>query len=198
MLVPIILFSLYYITNQKTMNDVNVQHSDTKNFIDDIPGEFIPIYQAAGERYDVPWTLLAAHHRVETRFSKMEVMVSPAGAIGPMQFMPCTFVGWQHPTCGDLGRGEISDQELTDPEVIDQYGGYGVDANADGKADPWDVEDAIFSAAKYLSLHGVKEGNVEKAVFQYNHSEEYVETVLYYLEKYEKDLKEESVSTSME
>lgn len=153
-----------------------------------IPAEYIPIYQAAEEKYGVSWTLLAAHHRVETRFSTMETMVSPAGAEGHMQFMPCTFVGWSHPTCEGLGEGDIPDDELTDPAVIEAHGGYGIDANGDGVADPWDIEDAVYSAANYLSKNGAADGEMEKAIFIYNQSDEYVEDVLYYYEQYESEI----------
>ncbi len=149
-----------------------------------IPEEYIPIYIAAGEKYNVPWTLLAAHHRVETRFSTMDTLVSPVGAEGHMQFMPCTFVGWDHPTCAGLGKGNIPESEKTDPKVIEKYGGYGVDANGDGIADPFDIEDAIYSAANFLSKSGVQDGEIEKAVFRYNHSKEYVKKVLYYYAQY--------------
>lgn len=98
--------------------------------------------------------------------------------------MPCTFVGWAHPTCDGLGEGDIPEKEKTDPKIIKKYGGYGVDANGDGIADPWNIEDAIFSAANYLSKNGASEGKFKKAVFAYNHSEEYVKEVLYYAEKY--------------
>ncbi|MEK4699979.1 hypothetical protein MKX47_10305 [Solibacillus sp. FSL R7-0668] len=53
-----------------------------------IPIEYIPIYVAAEEKYGVPWTLLAAHHRVETRFSTMKTLVSPVGAEGHLQVRP--------------------------------------------------------------------------------------------------------------
>ena len=150
-----------------------------------IPIENVPIYMAAGEKYDVPWTLLAAHHRIETRFSTTKTLVSPVGAIGHMQFMPCTFVGWDHPSCSGLGEGDISNQELMSLTTIKKYGGYGVDANGDHIADPYDLEDAIYSAANYLSKSGAKEGNLTKAVFAYNHSDEYVEDVLFYYKQYE-------------
>lgn len=156
-----------------------------ENFDVKIPIEYIPIYMEAGEKYNVPWTLLAAHHRVETRFSTTSTLVSPVGAEGHMQFMPCTFVGWKHPTCNGLGKGEIPESEKTNPKVIEKYGGYGVDANGDGKADPFDIEDAIYSAANYLSQSGAKEGNLEQAIFNYNHSTKYVEDVLYFYEQYE-------------
>jgi peptidoglycan LD-endopeptidase LytH len=154
---------------------------------DEIPPEYIPIYKDASREYGVPWNLLAAHHRVETKFSTMKTMVSAVGAEGPFQFMPCTFVGWSHPTCEGLGKGDIPKEELTDPEVIAKYGGYGVDANGDGRADPWDIEDAVFSAANYLANNGAADGDLEKAVFAYNHSEQYVEDVLFFAERYKQE-----------
>lgn len=150
-----------------------------------IPEQYVPIYMAAAKEYDIPWTLLAAHHRVETRFSQMEPLVSPLGAEGHMQFMPCTFVGWEYPGCSGLGEGDIPNKDLTDPAVIKKYGGYGVDANGDGKADPHQIEDAIFSTAHYISSHGAATGDIEHAIFEYNRSEQYVEDVLFYFDKYE-------------
>lgn len=150
-----------------------------------IPEEYIPIYIEAGEKYRVPWTLLAAHHRIETRFSTMSTLISPVGAEGHMQFMPCTFVGWKHPTCNGLGQGDISDSEKTNPAIIAKYGGYGIDANGDGIADPFHIEDAIHSAANYLSKSGASEGQLKKAIYHYNHSDQYVEDILYYYHQYE-------------
>lgn len=150
-----------------------------------IPEEYIPIYMEAAEKYDVPWTLLAAHHRIETRFSTMDPLVSPAGAEGHMQFMPCTFVGWTYPGCHGLGKGEIPEEDKTNPDIIKEHGGYGVDANGDGIADPFDLEDAIYSTANYLSSSGAAEGEIKKAVFEYNRSEKYVEDVLWYYNRFE-------------
>jgi peptidoglycan LD-endopeptidase LytH len=150
----------------------------------EIPIDYIPIYVAAEEKYHVPWTLLAAHHRVETRFSSLKKLESPVGAEGHMQFMPCTFVGWKHPSCKGLGKGEIPEKEKTNPALIKKYGGYGVDANGDGIADPYDIEDAVYSAANFLSIAGVQKGEIKKAIYQYNHSEKYVEDILHYYNQY--------------
>lgn len=153
-------------------------------FEPEFPLETVPLYKEAAEAYGIPWQLLAAHHRIETRFSTMDPLVSPAGAEGHLQFMPCTFVGWQHPTCSGLGEGEISSEEKVDPAAIAQYGGYGIDGNGDGTADPFNLADALYSAAHYLSENGAADGDLERAIFQYNHSEEYVEDVLFYYDKY--------------
>lgn len=156
----------------------------------EIPTEYIPVYMEAAEAYGIPWTLLAAHHRIETRFSTMDPLLSPVGAEGHMQFMPCTFVGWTYPGCTGLGKGEIPESDKTNPEVIEHYGGYGVDANGDGIADPYDIEDAMFSAAKYLANSGAANGEYEKAIFNYNRSEKYVEDVLWFFTKFEESRKE--------
>lgn len=194
LLIPtsIIVYSLVFLTWENLRNlpiIQNLSQSETESIQEEfdlqIPEEYIPVYMSAAETYSIPWTLLAAHHRVETRFSTMKSLVSPVGAEGHMQFMPCTFVGWSHPTCSGLGEGDIPEEEKTDPEIIEKYGGYGVDANGDGVADPFDIEDAIYSAANYLSQSGASEGELKKAIFNYNHSEEYVDNILYYYHQYE-------------
>ncbi|PRA81613.1 peptidase [Peribacillus simplex] len=150
----------------------------------EIPADYIPIYKAAAEKYDVPWTLIASIHRIETKFSTIKTMVSPVGAAGPYQFMPCTFVGWGHPSCSGVGKGNISDNERSDPAVIKKYGGYGVDGNGDGKADMWNLEDAAFSAANYLSASGASSGEFQKAIFAYNRADWYVDEVMEYMNLY--------------
>lgn len=145
-----------------------------------IPQEYMTIYKSAEKQYNVHWNYLAAIHYVETKFSTVH-MVSSVGAIGHMQFMPCTHVGWAHPTCGGVGKGNIPDHELTDPAVIARYGGLGVDANGDGKSDPWDLEDAVYSAANLLKRNGFESG-IKRAVRSYNHSDKYVADVVHFAE----------------
>lgn len=54
---------------------------------------------------------------------------------------------------------------------------YGVDALNAGYADPYNPVDAIFAAARYLNAAGASQ-NLSGAIFAYNHSAEYVESVL--------------------
>ena len=54
---------------------------------------------------------------------------------------------------------------------------YGVDANGDGVADPYNPEDAIFAAANYLSASGMP-ADTYGAIFAYNHADWYVAEVL--------------------
>ncbi|MFI8658018.1 C40 family peptidase [Priestia megaterium] len=153
----------------------------------EIPAQFIPIYKEAAAKYNVPWPLLAAEHKVETRFSSIKNMISPVGATGHLQFMPCTWVGWAHPSCKGLGLGNIPKSELTNPARISALGGYGVDGDGDGKADPDNLKDAIFSAANYLSQSGASSGTtagIRKAVYTYNHAGWYVDRVMKYMNLY--------------
>ncbi len=73
--------------------------------------------------------------------------VSSAGAVGWMQFMPATWAS------------------------------YGVDANGDGRKDPYNPVDAIFAAARYLRAAGAGE-DLQRAIFAYNHAQWYVDDVL--------------------
>jgi len=81
--------------------------------------------------------------------------VSSAGALGWMQFMPAT---WE---------------------------AYGVDANNDGRKDPYNPVDAICAAARYLDASGY-ENDVRGAIFAYNHADWYVDEVLLYANQYGK------------
>jgi hypothetical protein len=61
-------------------------------FIDSfqIPPFLLPLYQAAGSEYDVPWQVLAAINEIETDYGR-NLSVSTAGAVGWMQFLPSTW-----------------------------------------------------------------------------------------------------------
>ena len=52
-----------------------------------IPPFLLPIYQAAGAAYGIPWQVLAAINEVETDYGR-DLSLSSAGAEGWMQFLP--------------------------------------------------------------------------------------------------------------
>lgn len=154
----------------------------------EIPEEYIPIYQEAEELYGVDWLLLAAIHKVETDFSRF-LGESSAGAIGHTQFMICTWIGWSYPDCATSQYGDIDVTEdvYTSLSVISQYGGYGIDGNGNGKADPMEIEDSIFSTANYLASYLNGSNDIEslrEAIYAYNHADWYVDEVLYYYDLY--------------
>ena len=72
---------------------------------------------------------------------------SSAGALGWMQFIPSSWDRW------------------------------GMDADGDGIADPWNPEDGVYAAARYLAAAGAHE-DLSRAIFAYNHAQWYVDDVL--------------------
>ena len=81
--------------------------------------------------------------------------VSSAGAEGWMQFIPSTWAA------------------------------YGVDANEDGRKDPYNPVDAVCAAARYLRAAGADK-DLRTAIFAYNHADWYVDEVLLYANQYGK------------
>jgi murein DD-endopeptidase MepM/ murein hydrolase activator NlpD len=71
-------------------------------FIEDfeIPPFLLPIFQAAGAAYGVPWQVLAAINEVETDYGR-DLSVSSAGAEGWMQFLPSSWSGYGVDANGD-------------------------------------------------------------------------------------------------
>jgi hypothetical protein len=60
---------------------------------------------------------------------------------------------------------------------------YGVDASASGTEDPYNAADAIFAAARYLNAAGAP-SDLLGAIFAYNHSWDYVKSVLLRAEEF--------------
>ncbi|WP_037913367.1 bifunctional lytic transglycosylase/C40 family peptidase [Actinacidiphila yeochonensis] len=124
----------------------------SKSAVADIPPAMLTIYrQAAPECPGLSWTILAAIGKVETDHARIHTMVSTAGAVGPMQFLPATFAAYSHP----------------------------VPPGGRRPATPWDPVDAVHAAARLLCANGARDGHdVRRAVFAYNHSTAYVNKVV--------------------
>ena len=60
----------------------------------------LPIYQAAGTAYGIPWQVLAAINEVETDYGR-DLSVSSAGAEGWMQFLPSSWARYGVDANGD-------------------------------------------------------------------------------------------------
>ena len=135
------------------------------NFFDELPGpgNVTGVPNFVIQKFHVPPFLLPIYQAAGIQYGiRWEVLaaineietdygrnlnVSSAGALGWMQFMPAT---WKM---------------------------YGVDANKDGKRDPYNPVDAIFAAARYLKAAG-GDKDVRQAIFAYNHAGWYVDSVM--------------------
>lgn len=124
----------------------------------DIPRSYLELYKKAGEKFGIPWNVLAGIGKEETNHGRSTLPGVHSGenyahAGGPMQFIPGT---WQ---------------------------AYAVDGNHDGKKDRYEPADAIFTAARYLKANGAPE-KTWNAIWHYNHAAWYVEDVLRYARHY--------------
>jgi membrane-bound lytic murein transglycosylase B len=105
------------------------------------------LVQKAASRYSIDWKILEAVWQVESGKAWITPVTSYAGAQGPMQFMPGTWIA------------------------------YAVDGNGDGFADINNAEDAVYAAANLLAQAGAAAGDVDSALFSYNHAQWYVDMV---------------------
>ena len=139
--------------------------SSNPGFIDALPGPTVAhgVPNFIIRKFRVPPFLLSIYQAAGIQYGiRWEVLaaineietdygrnlnVSSAGAVGWMQFMPSTWKTW------------------------------GVDANKDGRKDPYNPVDAIFASARYLKAAGYQD-DVRRAIFAYNHADWYVDSVL--------------------
>jgi transglycosylase-like protein with SLT domain len=116
-----------------------------------IPLDYLELYRAAGARYGLDWTRLAAVGAIESthgqaRATGVATGANARGARGPAQFLAGT---WDR---------------------------FGVDGDANGVREPHDSADAIPAMASYLRASGAPQ-DWRAALRSYNHSDAYVDAV---------------------
>jgi membrane-bound lytic murein transglycosylase B len=127
------------------------QPSPSSAAVADIPANYLRLYRAAGARYRIPWSVLAAIGKVESNHGRIQLPgvrsgSNWAGACGPMQ-LGCV----PHSKAGNA------------------WARY-------GHGRPHDPTQAIPAAARYLVDYGARR-DLDRALFAYNHSWDYVAKV---------------------
>lgn len=125
-----------------------------------IPPEYLRLFVAAGSAYGVPWSVLAGIGKVE-----------------------CDDGQDPDPSCTQQGATNSAGAGGPMQFLASTWQEYGVSVNG-GAPDRWNPADAIFTAARYLRASGAPQ-ELQRAIFAYNHSQEYVETVLRWAARYE-------------
>src|SRR3954469_7186555 len=151
--------------NEKLRNPDGSPAPSNPTFFDALPGPAVAsgVPNFVIQKFRVPIFLLPIYQAAGIQYGiRWEVLaaineietdygrnlnVSSAGAVGWMQFLPSTWKAW------------------------------GVDANKDGRKDPFNPVDAIFGAARYLRAAG-GDKDIQKAIFAYNHASWYVDSVM--------------------
>ncbi len=99
----------------------------------EIPPKRLALYQAAGRRFDIDWTFVASIGTQECG-SGTCAEVNPSGCGGPMQ------IAMVRESACSPGPG---------PTIWETYR---VDGGGDGRADPFDLADSIFTAARLMRV----------------------------------------------
>jgi murein DD-endopeptidase MepM/ murein hydrolase activator NlpD len=129
----------------------------------DIPADYLALYQQAATICPgLDWSILAAIGKVETNHGRLNALgvttgSNPAGAQGPMQFLPATFAAYDQP----------------------------IPPGGNNPPSPYNPVNAIYAAVRYLCASGARDGrDLYGAIFAYNRADWYVRKVLDQAEKY--------------
>ena len=150
--------------------ETGTSHRPSRAAIADIPASYLPLYLAAGRRYNIDWAILARIGSIETAHGRLHAPGVRSGVnafgccAGPMQF--------------NIRNGP--------PSTWDAYGG---DGNHDGHTHVYDPADAIPAAARLLRDNGAPR-DYERAIFAYNYATWYVADVLARAARYRGALRE--------
>jgi hypothetical protein len=117
-----------------------------------IPSAYLGDYWRAATEYGLDWTKLAAVGQIESDQGRSRVPGVGAGTNPAGAAGPAQFLG-------------------------STWARYGVDADGRGSSNPYDPADAITAMAAYLKASGAPQ-DWRAALFAYNHSSAYVDSVL--------------------
>ena len=161
---------------------------------DGIPRTALEAYQDAATREStrhpechLPWQLPAAIGRVESDHGRFGNAVLYSDGLSAPRIIGIPLDGngtalIRDTDHGVLDRDRVYDHAVGPMQFIPStWRSYGVDANCDGVADPFNVFDAAAAAGDYLCAAGgdlATAHGQQRAVSAYNHSSAYVELVL--------------------
>ncbi|MFI1399830.1 lytic murein transglycosylase [Streptomyces sp. NPDC020681] len=141
----------------------------------------------------VPWQLLAAIGKVESGQARGGKVDDNGTTFSPILGPVLNGVGFANisDTDGGLYDGDTAHDRAVGPMqfIPSTWARWGQDGNGDGRKDPNNIYDAALAAGRYLCADGrdlsVK-ADLDRAILGYNHSREYLRTVLSWFEYYKR------------
>ena len=142
--------------------------------------ELYRLYQQVSAWSGLPWQIFWGIHAEETALGH-NLGNTPILSVLPKQQKPyflqmCRELRWDPQQVHGSHKGAIAQFQF----IPETWVRHAIDANGDGRKDPFDVEDAAYSAAHYLLYKGAQR-DLRKAIWHYNQDERYVQRVMRYL-----------------
>ncbi|MET4925227.1 lytic transglycosylase domain-containing protein, partial [Streptomyces sp. PSRA5] len=165
-----------------------------------IPATVLAAYKQAEQSIGVtnpgcnlPWQLLAAIGKVESGQARGGRVDDNGTTFSPILGPVLNGVGFANISDTDNGAydGDKTHDRAVGPMqfIPSTWATWGQDANSDGRKDPNNIFDAALAAGRYLCANNrdlsVK-ANLDQAILSYNRSQEYLATVLSWLEYYKR------------
>jgi membrane-bound lytic murein transglycosylase B len=169
-----------------------------------IPAVALNAYRVAAARLDhddpgcgIDWALLAGIGREESDHGQFAGAVLHADGVSTPRIIGIPLDGHGTALIGDTDHGALDGDTVYDRAVgpmqfiPSTWAIYGVDANGDGVADVFNINDAALAAARYLCDAG---GNLRThagqvaAILSYNESDQYLAQVLALADAYRRGI----------
>ncbi len=179
----------------------NVRQVSRDASTNDIPAAALAAYQraeavinAADKGCNIPWQLVAAIGRVESDHGRTNANTLDDDGLARPGIVGVALNGLGRTSkVLDTDAGQLDDDKRFDRAVgpmqflPSTWAVVGVDADGDGVRNPQDIDDAALATAVYLCSgdEDLSERPGQRtAVFRYNHSKDYVDTVIAVLMAY--------------
>ncbi|MCX2185700.1 lytic murein transglycosylase [Streptomyces sp. SKN60] len=143
----------------------------------------------------LPWQLLAAIGKVESGQASDGRVDANGTTLSPILGPVLNGVGFANILDTDAGRydGDTTHDRAIGPMqfIPSTWATWAQDGNGDGRKDPSNVYDAALAAGRYLCARHRNlsvPADLDRAILSYNHSREYLRTVLSWLTFYKKGI----------
>lgn len=134
----------------------------------------LELYKYINQVTNIPWNYLAAVDQYERNIRAVRRDLPKATGLTGIYFPSEVWSGPYNPN-----------QEDTNPLSIQLFEGIGLDGNGDGKADPTDDIDSLFTFANYLLNYGTDHDSIKIGLWEYYKKDKAVSIITSYSRIYQ-------------